>query len=153
MDTKEIKEAIGRCRSRTSLNDIVAACRARDEELRKREHEQLACAIEKSWLSAKGSKAGHVAVAFKAAEVLIYVAEAGKRQTILKPVSLAAGAMLQVRSVQPRAKRVWFLNETTGESYGMEPPDLGRLEIAVFPDELTAHVAMAQSGLLSKVAA
>lgn len=151
MDTKQIKEAIGRCRSRTALKEIVAACQRRDDELRKRELEQLAHASEKAWLSAKGSKSGHVAVAFKAAEVSIYVVEAGKRQSYLKRVCFAAGADLQVRTVQPRAKRVWLENKSSSELYAMTPRELGLLEIAVFPDELTAHVALAQRGLLHGV--
>ena len=65
-----------------------------------------------------------------------------------KSVEIAAGALLRVTCVQPRAKRVWLRDEVSGTAYGMAPSDLGSLEVAFYPDELSAHVALVRSGLL-----
>lgn len=147
MEAKQIKEAIGRCRSQAALREIVEACRARQGELRKREQEELAHAIEQAWLSVRKSQSGHVAVVFSGAEIAMGVVDAGKRRSQGKRVRLAAGTILRVHAVQPRAKRAWLRNESSGEHYAMTPRELGLLEIRAFRDDLTAHVALAQRGL------
>ncbi len=147
MDAKQIKEAIGRCRSPEALREIVEACRARQDELRKRAQEQLAHAIEQAWLSVRGSKPGHVAVVFNGAEINMGVAGAGQRRAQNRRVHLAAGTILLVHAVQPRAKRAWLRNDSSGEHYAMTPRELGLLEVRAFRDELTAQVALVQRGL------
>lgn len=147
MDAKQIKEAIGRCRSQEVLREIVESCLARQNELRKRAQEALAHAVEQAWLSVRKSKPGHVAVAFNGAEVVMGVAVAGQRRALDKRVQLAAGTLLRVHAIQPRAKRVWLLNESSGEHYAMTPRELGLFEVRVFGDELTAQVALVQRDL------
>lgn len=138
MDAKQIKDAIGRFRSPEALREIVEACRAR---------RQLAHAVEQAWLSVRGSKPGQVADVFNGAEVEIGVAGAGQRRAQGKRVHLAAGTILLVHAVQPRAKRAWLRNDSSGENYAMTPRELGLLEIRAFRDELTAQVALVQRGL------
>lgn len=147
MDAKQIKEAIGRCRAPEALREIVEACRAQEGELRKCAREQMAHATEQAWLSVRGSKPDHVAVVFNGAEIYMGVAGAGQRRAQNRRVHLAAGTILLVHAVQPRAKRAWLRNESSGEVYAMTPRELGLLEVRTFPDEFTAQVALVQRGL------
>lgn len=153
MDAKQIKESIGRCRSQEVLLEIVKACRARQDELRKRAQEQLAHAVEQAWLSVRKSKPGHVAVVFNGAETVMGVVGAGQRRAQGKQVQLATGTLLRVHAIQPRAKRAWLLNESSGEHYAMTPRELGLLEVRAFRDELTAQVALVQRGLTAGASA
>jgi hypothetical protein len=152
MDIKRIKQMIGRCQSREELREVIKAANDRETELRKREQEQAAHAQEQAWLSAKKAKAGQVAVIFHGTEAAPIVVAPGKRRGDYKRTSFSTGTLLRVHCVQPRAKRAWFRNESSGEGYCMTPREIGMLGIRFFPDELTAHVALAQSGLLAAAA-
>lgn len=148
MNTMELRRAINRCRSQETLREIADLCRARQDELRKQKREEAAYAVEQAWESVRAAKAGYVAVLFSGGDIELPAVEALRSRARPKRVALPAGTTLLVHAVQPRAKRVWLRNVSSGECYGMTPRELGLLKVCSFKDELTAHVALVQRGLL-----
>jgi len=152
MTTKELEDAISRCRSQDTLQQIVEACRVRQEELRKQAREEAEHAVEQAWDSLRVARENDVAVLFAGGELELPVAEGGKTRACRKRVRLPAGTTLLVHVIQRRAKRVWLRDEATDDCYAMTPRELGLLEVRAYRDSLTAHVALAGRGLLGEAA-
>lgn len=143
LNIKRVKRTIAQCPSIEGLKEIILAAQERVIELRKQEAER---AHQLAWDAISKAKEGYFAVVFRGAEITLAVAENGARATQNKVSRFLPGMLLHVHSVRLRAKRLWLRNDAGDRLYGMDARDLGALNIRVFPDELTAHVAMAEHG-------
>lgn len=140
LNIKRIKRTINQCQSPEDLKEIIRAAQERMAELRKQEIERTQKIV---WDALSKAKEGHVAVVFNGTEITMEVSENGARLTRLKRCTFLPGMVLHVHALQPRAKRLWLRNSAGDKIYRMEARELGTLDIRVFPDELTAHVAIA----------
>lgn len=144
---RRMQRAIAASGSIDDLRAMIKAARAREADLLKDASEKRACEQEITWAAARKTKSGHFAAAFRENEFQVAAVPPGGRQS--KPVQkrFAAGTVLTVHSVQPRAKRIWLTAQAGGEIYAMTPRELALLDIRFFPDELTLHVALATGRL------
>ena len=141
--TTKIKRMIAQCESIENLNEIAKAAQAQTAELRKRAAEEIAHAKEQAWEDVRKSKPKQVAMTLKGGSASILVGE-GSGTTHPRQISMAAGEVLRVHAVQPRAKRLWLKNDSGNAVYLMTPDLLAKLVVRVYPDELTANIALVQ---------
>ncbi len=139
MSTTKIKRMISLCESREDLKEIIVAARQQAVRLDKLE----TIAREEAWHSVSKATKGQVAMVMDGGLIQVEVAEPGQKRAQRKAVNIPAGTPLLVRSVQPRAKRLW-LDGDQGHVYSMTPVSIERINVKIYPDEMTAHIALSQ---------
>lgn len=138
-----IARLIGEVGAAADACEIARIARDRAQELRKEGLERRVAAQEAAWRNASRASPGCWAVTSAECEAWLLVAPHGKKMAMFNSARLPAKTALRVYVIQPRKKLAWLVNEANGEKYAMTPSDLACFGVKFYPDELTAHIAIA----------